>query len=124
MLTTKHQLGGVLMELARQMRRRRLVLRAKWLPRLRNEEADTLTNLDFRHFNPDKRILVDLDTIQFGVLRELFEVGEDYVKESEAARAKEKARKVTILQEAAGGGSTKAKKLKAAGTKLRERDPW
>ena len=44
MLTTKYCLGVVLMELAHQMRVRRLVLRAKWLPRLENEEADALTN--------------------------------------------------------------------------------
>ena len=33
MLTTKYPLGVVLMELAHQMRLRRLILRAKWLPR-------------------------------------------------------------------------------------------
>ena len=34
MMTTKYPLVVVLMELAHQMRLRRLVLRARWLPRL------------------------------------------------------------------------------------------
>ena len=55
MLTTKYPLGVVLMELAHKMRVRRLVLRAHWLPRLENEEADALTNFDFRHFDPRLR---------------------------------------------------------------------
>ena len=47
MLTTKYPLGVVLMELAHQTRLRRMVLMANWLPRLQNDEADALTNLDF-----------------------------------------------------------------------------
>ena len=49
MLTTKYPLGAVLMELAHQMRKRNLVLCAHWLPGLENEEADALTNFDYRH---------------------------------------------------------------------------
>ena len=51
MLTTKYPLGVILMELAHQMRRRRLILRARWLPRLQNEEADQLTNNEFHNFD-------------------------------------------------------------------------
>ena len=68
MLTTKYPLGVVLMELAHQLRRRHLMLRAHWLPRLENEEADALTNMDFRHFSPGKRIPVCLETIKSRVL--------------------------------------------------------
>ena len=50
LLTTKYPLGVVLMELATQLGRRAVTLRADWLPRLQNEEADALTNMDFRHF--------------------------------------------------------------------------
>ena len=46
------------MELAHQMKRRRILLRARWLPRLQNQEADDLTNYEFRHFDPKKRIKV------------------------------------------------------------------
>ena len=38
MLTTKYPLGIVLMELAHQMRPRRVVLRAHWLPRPESED--------------------------------------------------------------------------------------
>ena len=44
------------MELAHQLADRKAVLRAQWLPRLQNEEADALTNCDFRHFDAAKRI--------------------------------------------------------------------
>jgi hypothetical protein len=87
MLTTKYPLGVVLMELAHQMRVRRLALRAHWLPRLQNEEADALTNDDFRHFDPDRRIQVDIEKMSFGVLRGLFETGEAYISELEKAKA-------------------------------------
>ena len=53
------------MELVHQMRRRRLVLRARWLPRLQNDEADQLTNMDFRHFDPKERIPVSLERLGF-----------------------------------------------------------
>ena len=119
MMTTKYPLGIILMELAHQMRRRRLVLRAKWLPRLENEEADALTNLDFRHFNAENRIEVALDTIGFKVLPMLFGVGEEYLKELEGAKEKEKAKEAA--RAAAGEAKVKRRKL---GDTLRERDPW
>ena len=122
MLTTKYPLGVVLMELAHQMRLRRLVLRAKWLPRLQNEEADALTNLDFRHFDPKKRIPVEIDDLKFGVLNELFKEGENYIAELEKARARQKA--LAEKPAASGKGEGRKKRLKRAGDTLRERDPW
>ena len=86
MITTKYPLVVVLMELAHQMRRRRLTLRAHWLPRDQNEEADALTNFDFRHFDVAKRIDVDLAKLEFGVLNELFSCGEEYMGQLEAER--------------------------------------
>ena len=90
MLTTKYPLGVVLMELAHQMRVRRLVLRAHWLPRLENEEADALTNADFRHFKKENRIDVKLEDLKLAVLNDLFKAGEEFVSalESEKERAK------------------------------------
>merc|ERR1739841_63675 len=70
LLTTKYPLGVVLMELAVQLSLRNAILRADWIPRLQNEEADALTNSDFRHFNPEKRIQVDLDSIGFRILHD------------------------------------------------------
>ena len=123
MLTTKYPLGVVLMELAHQMRRRRLVLRAKWLPRLENEEADALTNLDFRHFSAERRVPVDLDKMDFGVLPDLFSSGEQYLKELEDARAKVKTKAAQELSRE-GGTLRDGKRAKRAGEKLRDREPW
>ena len=88
MLTTKYPLGVVLMELAHQMRIRRLVLRAHWLPRMENEEADALTNFDFRHFSPEKRVKVDLADLNFAVLNDLFKAGSEYISRLEEEKAK------------------------------------
>ena len=115
MLTTKYPLGVILMELAHQCRVRRVALRASWLPRLQNEEADALTNLDFRHFDPVKRIRVDLSKLKFGVLTELFAEGEEYVAKLEHLKMEAKGSK---RQVEAGAGK------RLAGDKLRDRDPW
>ena len=81
LLTTKYPLGVVLMELAHQMRRRRVVLRANWVPRDQNQEADDLTNLEFRHFDRQRRIPVNLEDLDFGIMPELFEYGDAYIAE-------------------------------------------
>ena len=113
-ITTKYPLGVVLMEVAHQCRRRRLQLRADWIPRLENQEADDLTNLEFKSFSPEKRLDVDLDLLEFGVMRELFEAGDQYIAEVDRLKAETKA------AEAAKGG----KRKRPAGESLRERDPW
>ena len=106
--------GYVLMEVAHQCRRRGLHLRADWLPRLENQEADDLTNLEFKSFDHKKRIHVNLDLLEFGVMRQLFEVGDAYIEEVERLKAEAKA--VSIERG--------AKKKRLASESLRERDPW
>ena len=115
MLTTKYPLGVILMELAHQCRVRRVALRAAWLPRLQNEEADALTNLDFRHFDAARRIQVDLGKLKFGILHDLFKEGEDYVAKLEALKA---AAKSGHLEVASGA------RKRLAGDKLRDRQLW
>ena len=115
MLTTRYPLGIILMETAHQMRKRHLLLRAHWLPRDENEEADALTNLDFRHFDARKRIAVDLDSIGFEVLPGLFEHGETYLKELNAQKEAAKAA-------AAKRGRRERKKPHAES--LAATDPW
>ena len=88
--------------MAHQMRRRRLVLRAHWLPRDQNEEADALTNFDYRHFDMGKRIAVDLDKMNFQVLPDLFACGESFYSELKAKREEEKARGQTRRDRAEG----------------------
>lgn len=78
------------MEVACQLGLRNASLRANWLPRLQNEEADALTNCDFGHFSADKRVQVDLEKMELVVLDDLFVAGEDYVTELAMLNAKTK----------------------------------
>ena len=78
-----------MMELAHQMKIRRLLFRARWLPRLQNQEADDLTNDEFHHFDPKKRIKVELKDLNFEIMDRLFAVGDSYIKELGSARAAE-----------------------------------
>ena len=120
LLTTKFPLVVILMELAHQLRKRRLVLRADWLPRLQNQEADDLTNGEFSAFTPSKRIRADLRYMSFAILPELFAEGSAYVEGLEAQRAKEKQRIAAGGPPASGPGARKRKPAEA----LRVRDPW
>ena len=88
-------------------------MRANWLPRDQNEEADALTNFDYRFFDPKRRIPLDVNDLGFQVLPELFESGEDYIKE--LAEEKEKAKKKAERR--------KEKKFRP-GEKLRDMQPW
>ena len=96
---------------------RNAVLRANWLPRLQNEEADALTNSDFRHFDMSKRIKVDLDKLGFVLMNDLFSVGDAYVEELAILKDQEKSRKnsSTLMPP-----PPKRKK----GDTLSEREPW
>ena len=93
LMTTKFPLGVILMELSCQLGLRRACLHARWIPRLQNEEADALTNGEFGHFDPAKRIPVNLDDLGFHVLNELFEEGEAYIADLEQLKKDEKAKK-------------------------------
>ena len=119
LLTTKYPLGVVLMELAAQLGRRAATLRADWIPRLQNEEADALTNWDFRHFDLKRRIDVDLGALKFNIMDDLFESGEAYLKELESLRSKSKAATAPTSADASG-----EKRRKKKGEALRDRDPW
>ena len=57
---------------------------------------------------------MDLEKLEFGVLKNLFDVGDAYVSELDELKAQAKTQKV----ERAG------RKRKIAGDSLRERDPW
>ena len=116
LMTTRYPLGLILIELSYQLAVRRMALRADWVPRLQNEEADALTNGDFRHFSSELEVKVDLESLKFGVLDRLLRVGEAYFLEVEAARSQEKIRKARDP----GGDTGKRKK----GDALRDRDPW
>ena len=116
LLTTKYPLGVVLMELACQASRKKASLRARWIPRLQNEEADALTNSEFHHFRPENRIEVNLEELGFLVMPSLFETGEAYMKELAELKEGEK------RKSAAEGKAPFRKRSKQ--DPLRERDPW
>ena len=104
-----------MMELASQASRKKASLRARWIPRLQNEEADALTNSEFHHFDLAKRIEVDLSKLEFIVMDKLFAVGEEYVQELAALKEGEKQK-----DKIAGTPAKKRRKVEP----LRERDPW
>ena len=106
------------MELSHQLHQRRAVLRADWIPRLQNEEADALTNMDFRHFDPEKRISVTLAELRFGVLNDLLSTGQEYYEEVEGMREAERTAR------RARGDRPAGRTRKKAGTALRDREPW
>ena len=117
MITTKYPLGVVLMELAAQSHLRGIALRAKWLPRLQNEEADALSNFDFSSFDAGKRIEVDLDTMNFCLLNDLFAAGDEYIAELEQIKAAEVVR-------AKASHAPPASKRRRKGLSLKDTDPW
>ena len=117
LLTTAYPLGILLCELAVQLRTRGAVMRAEWVPRLQNEEADALTNSDFRHFSEELRVPVKLEELRFEILDQLLETGEAYLSEVEAARSQEKLR-------LAGTAGSAGHGRKRTGASLREREPW
>ena len=108
------------MELAHQMKIRRMLLRARWLPRLQNQEADDLTNDEFRHFDPKKRIKVELADLKFRIMDSLFAVGDKYMSDLEEARASEKRKRME--KKARGSTERRGKGKREKG--LRETDPW
>ena len=93
-------------------------MRAHWLPRLENEEADALTNFEFRHFDPARRIEVQLSDLKFAVLDDLFREGERYVAELEKAKTVKKAAKAKDVK--ATGKTLKG----LQGNTLKDRDSW
>ena len=125
LLTTKYPLGVVLMELATQLSRRRATLRADWIPRLQNEEADALTNWDFRHFDAKKRVDVKLEELKFLVLNDLFSVGEDYLTELNDLKDKGKISRAASRDQLKRKHQSKSERdWGRKGRTLRERDPW
>ena len=71
--------------------------------------------MEFKSFDPARRLDVDLDKLEFGVLRDLFEVGDAYLIELDALKTAAMSR---VVEE----GTRRKRKL--AGESLRERDPW
>jgi hypothetical protein len=91
MMTTKFPLCVVLMEISAQLRAKNTNLGLRWRRRDANTEADDLTNSKFEAFDPQRRVVVDLQETRFIVLRELMSKGEEMCREVSAERAELKA---------------------------------
>ena len=92
-------------------------LELNWLPRLQNEEADRLSNSDFRGFDPKLRIHVDIEAYEGLVLKKLLLAGlelYDEIREAKMAKVRDKLRRVELKNE-----PVHVKKAK-----LRDTDPW
>ena len=107
------------MELSTQLSRRGATFRADWIPLLQNEEADALTNSDFRHFDPAKSIAVDLSDLKFNVLNHLFDNGDASLKELQSLKAKVPKAAPSSLPTVPA-----KKRRRKKGDALRDRDPW
>ena len=105
------------MELAVQVGLRNATLRANWIPRLQNEEADALTNSEFHHSDLTKRIEVDLEKLGFVAMNDFFAVGDTCLAELAELKATEKERK------AKAPNMDRPQKRRHSDT-LREKDPW
>ena len=89
--------------MARLTRVRRLILRAKWLPRGQKAEPVALTHFDEQHFDEMKRIEVDIGNSGFKVSPELFKFGEQYLAELALEQERCKARAAKISERAGQG---------------------
>ena len=121
--TTKFPLVCLAMELALQMRARGTRLSVQWAPRDLNEEADALTNLDFKGFTPKLRIPVDLAKVEYHGLREFLQKGKGFYAEVASARQAAKSGRAGG-REARGRGGRASGRGRGKPISLREREPW
>ena len=113
-LTTSYPLCTMAMELAAQLEARGADLHLEWIPRAMNKEADALADGRTEGFDPDRRVVAEVQGIEWLVLDRLLASGEAFYKE--ANKIKER-RKDKVRTTAATGSGGKRQKL-------REREPW
>ena len=99
LLTTRMPLALVLIELVAQLQRRRLELNLAWVPTEHNEEADALTNEDFRGFAPSLRIPCPPSTLsrRFLLLHDIIPFLSDFRSTTEALKEARKAAPRAVL---------------------------
>ena len=112
-LTTSFPLVAVLMELATVLQGKGLSLELHWAPRLQNSLADSLTNQDFKSFNPDLRLRFSFNDYESLVMKEMLELGSSLYKDI----AEWKTRKRGHSGQGKSARSSKASRLSV-------RDPW
>ena len=113
-MSSKFPLVVILTELAEQLRARRLKLDLAWVPRLQNEEADALTNQQYESFDPRLEVKLDLERIDWIVLKKMSGVAEDIYTRLNDMKTE---RKAALEQHA-------APQKRRPEDRLRHRDPW
>ena len=76
--------------------------------------------MELRHFDPKKRIHVDIANLGLELMHSLFEVGDAYLADLEKIRAAEK---LKVEAKRQGGGKLAGRKGKKVQS-LREKEPW
>ena len=117
---TKFPLVCILMELAWELRLKGRYLEVRWIPRQQNTEADALSNLVTRDFNPELEVKLDLETVSYHCLTELVAYGEEmYLDVSNLKKLRAKREKVNV-----GADAPPLKKKRPRADRLRKTDPW
>jgi hypothetical protein len=112
-LTTSFPLVAALMELATILQGRALSLELHWAPRLQNALADSLTNQDFKSFNPALRLRFSFKDYKSLIMKEMLDVGTSLYQDI----AEWQPRKRGSQHHAGSSRRPKSSKLSA-------RDPW
>ena len=110
-LSCKFPLSVILLELACQLKKTGMELDLHWIPRDQNVPADSLTNGRFDGFDPEKRIQIEFEDLEFIILKDLIEL---------AGKLDEEIKMIKTSKEAKG--SKKDTKVKKGETKWK--DPW
>ncbi len=118
---TKFPLVCILMEIAWELRMRGKYLEIKWIPRQQNIEADALSNLVVRDFNPAMQVKFDLENTRFHCLSEMVAIGEQlYMDVANQKKLRTKREKGGVGEKASSNPPPKKPKAQ----RLRKTDPW
>ena len=112
-LTTSYPLCTMAMELAAQLEARGADLHLEWIPRAMNKEADALADGQTEGFDPERRVVTEVQSIEWLVLGRLLASAEAFYRDANRLRERRKGRART---ETTGQGG-KCRKLK-------ERELW
>ena len=91
-MSCKYPLSIVVMELAAQLKIAGLELDLGWVPRGQNVESDALTNSEFEGFDPEKRIQVNFEDLEFVVLDRLMNKAASLDEEIKLAKTSKEAK--------------------------------
>ena len=120
LLTTKFPLMILLMELSEQLELRHLWLDLHWVPRDQNDEADALSNMEFKDFDKAKRVEVDLKEVKWILLEEFMEYGLEFQRHMEEMKQQTKEPISTQIS----WEPPRKQKKRMPTERLRFTDPW